>query len=186
MLLRSSRSDAPFIAASAAIAISGMFIARSSGAAAGWIALAVCCVAAIVVIAPRFASFAGEDDVASVTISAWGVRHTDAALLHEAVAWDDLVEVDAITTGDDEDGETLFLVLRSRHDTTVVIPHVLAVESGLIGALHHRLTGFDDVAFADAIASHHESMFVLWRATAGGRIGGQRSSARIREFSTVA
>lgn len=187
MLLRSSRSDTAFFAASAAIAIAGMFVARSSGAAAAWIALAVCCGAAIVIIAPRFAPFAGDGDVATVAVSAWGVRHTDSALLHEAVSWDDLAEVDAITTGDDEAGETLFLVLRSRLGNTVVIPHTLAVESGVISALHDRLRGFDDRAFGDAIASYYESLFVLWRVPAESAGATRRvGAARIREVVRAA
>ena len=164
MLLRTSRSDAPSIAASAAIAITIMMIARRGESTTAWAILAASATAAIIFIAPRVMLLASrEADSATVDVSPWGIRHSDAAGLHESVAWGDLSEVAVITTTDPEHDEDMFFVLRGRNGNRVVIPHILAVESGVIASLRSKLSQFDDDAFADAIASHHDSMFVLWR-----------------------
>jgi hypothetical protein len=164
MLLRTSRSDAPSIAASAAIAITGMLIARRGESTAAWAILAASCTAAIIFIAPRFAMLTEDVDAATLKVTAWGVRHFNHSGLHEAVAWDDLHEVSVVTTARDGHEEDMFIVLRGRHENSVVVPHTLAVESGMLSELHDKLSSFDDDAFADAIATHEDSRFVLWRA----------------------
>ena len=91
-------------------------------------------------------------------------RHDDSGT-HESVSWNDLTEVSVVTTIDaPEDDEDVHLVLRGKAGSGVVIPHTLAVESGVLTELQLRLSEFDNQAFLDAMMSAVNNVFVLWRA----------------------
>ncbi|MCC7052856.1 MAG: hypothetical protein IT355_06275 [Gemmatimonadaceae bacterium] len=174
MLLRTTRSDAPLIAASAAIAITGMLIARNGESLSLWPMLAAGCAAAAVIIAPRIARhFAADDE--TLDISPWGVRHHLGDALHESVGWRELSEVLVMTSAGDRDEEDMFILLRGRNENTVVIPHTLAVESGIISELRSRLSNFDDLVFADALSDRSNNMFVVWRAPDEAPVTEERS-----------
>ena len=162
---RTSRLDAVIIAASAVLAIGGMLILRR-GDSAGWVLLALCTVAAAYVFLRPFfpAEDAGANGVA-LDVTPWGISRHDDTGTHESVSWNDLTEVSVVTTIDaPEDDEDVHLVLRGKAGSGVVIPHTLAVESGVLTELQLRLSEFDNQAFLDAMMSAVNNVFVLWRA----------------------
>ncbi len=165
MIPRTSRMDASIIAASAVLAIGGMLIVRR-GEPLGWLLLGLCSVAvAFVVLRPLFPTADPGTDGDALDVTPWGIsRHNDTGT-HEAVSWNDLTEVSVVTTVDAlEDDEDIHLVLRGKEGSGVVIPHTLAVESGVITELQLRLSEFDNQAFLDAMMSAVNNVFVLWRA----------------------
>jgi hypothetical protein len=165
MLLRTSRSDAYVIAASAVLAIAGMLIIRNGGIEGWWLLLACCLSAALVMLRPFVPSRLKGDDSESLDISPWGVRRFDNAGLHEAVSWSDLSEVSVVTSfNEGPDVEEVYLVLRGRHNNGMIVPHTLAVESGILSELHQRLSEFNSQALVDALASTADKVFVLWKA----------------------
>jgi hypothetical protein len=164
MLLRTSRTDAMLIAASAVFALGGMLLARSGDVTGWWILLACTCSAAAILLRPQFTAgdLRADDDL--LDVSSWGVRRFGADGLHEAVSWPDLLEVAVATSARTMDEEDVYVVLRGRFGNDVSVPHSLAVESGVLTALQLRLNGFNDAAFIDALTSTGEGLFVLWRA----------------------
>ena len=167
MIPRTSRTDAIIITASAVLAIGGMVMVRQ-GNAVGWLLLLFCSAAVAVVVLrpflPRAVSAAGND---ALDVTPWGIsRHNDTGT-HEAVSWSDLTEVAVVTTVDAlEDAEDVHIVLRGKGGSGVVIPHTLAVESGVLTELQLRLSEFDNQAFLDAMMSAVNNVFVLWSAPA--------------------
>ncbi len=164
MLLHTSRTDAYAIAASAVLALGGMLIVRQGNMAGWWMLLAFSCTAVLILLRPYLPSFRDETDPEALDISAWGVRRFDTGGLHEAVSWADLREVAVVTSAPVADDEDVFVLLRGHDENRVMIPHTLAVESGVLSELHLRLQGFDDSAFIAALSSSAEGLFVLWRA----------------------
>ena len=164
MLLRTSRTDAFAIAASAVLAIGGMLIVRNGEPAGWWLLLACSLTAAVVILRPFVPTVDRDSAGETLDISPWGVRRFDHAGLHEAVSWADLSEVAVVTTAEEDDTEDVYLVLRGRHNNGLMVPHSLAVESGILSELHLRLSEFDSQAFIDALSSTVDKTFVLWRA----------------------
>ena len=164
MLLRTSRTDAIAIAASAVLVIGGILIVRSGNAAGWWLLLAGSLSCALVILRPLVSMPSNDADGERLDISPWGVRRHDGTGLHEAVSWSDLSEVAVVTTAEAPDTEDVYLVLRGRNHNRLVVPHSLAVESGILSELHLRLTEFDSQAFIDALSSTVDKVFVLWRA----------------------
>jgi hypothetical protein len=164
MLLRTSRTDAYAIAASSVLALGGMLIVRNGNLVGWWILLVFSCTAVLVLLRPYLPSFRSDTDPDSLELSAWGVRRFDSGGLHEAVSWSDLREVSVVTTAPAPDDEDIYVLLCGHDDNRVMIPHTLAVESGVLSELHLRLQGFDDSAFIAALSSSAEGLFVLWRA----------------------
>lgn len=180
MIRRTSRMDAIIIAASAVLAIGGTLILRR-GDAVGWLLLGLCSLAAAFVVLRRFlpaadAGTAGD----ALDVTPWGIsRHDNDTGTHEAVSWNDLTEVSVVTTVDAlEDDEDVHLVLRGKEGSGVVIPHTMAVESGVITELQLRLSEFDNQAFLDAMMSAVNNVFVLWRAPAAARSPMRNVSAK--------
>ena len=164
MLLRTSRTDAYMIAASAALAIGGVWIVRQGDPVGWWLLLGCSVAAALVTLRPFLQTFEREPDGETLDISPWGVRRYDNAGLHEAVSWSDLSEVAVVTSAEGPDVEDVYLVLRGASNNGLIVPHTLAVESGILSELHLRLSGFDSQVFIDALASTVDKVFVLWRA----------------------
>ena len=167
MTSRTSRMDVGIIAVSAIVAIGGMLILRH-GEAIGWLLLLLCSVAAaFVLLRPFLPAERGLEDCDALDVTPWGISRRDDTGTHEAVAWTDLTEVAVVTTVDAlEDEEDVHLVLRGREGSGVVIPHTLAVESGVLTELQMRLSEFDNQAFLDAMMSAVSNVFVLWRSPA--------------------
>ncbi len=166
-----TRAGSPALAASAALTAGGTD--RRNENAAGWAVLALSCVAALLYLRPELASLSGRDvveDQERLEFAHWGVRHNMGDGQYRAISWGDLKEVTVLTTDGSDDDEDMFIVLRGADDRGMVVPHMLAVESGLLIELHRRLRGFDDSAFIAAIASHTNSVFVLWRAGEHGAV----------------
>jgi hypothetical protein len=164
MVLHQSRTDAITIAEAAVLAVGGLLIIRS-GDSAGWFLLLACSFAAALVLIKPFVPSADRDiDPESLDISPWGVRRYNLAGMHEAVSWSDLREVAVVTAAEDAEIDDVYLVLRGRTNDGVIVPHSLAVESGILSELHLRLSEFDSQAFVDALACTAEKVFVLWRA----------------------
>ena len=164
MLLRTSRTDAIAIAAAAILAVGGILIVFSDNAVGWWLLLACSLACALVILRPLVSMPKYDADDESLDISPWGVRRHDSTGLHEAVSWSDLSEVAMVTTAESPDAEDVYLILRGRNHTRLVVPHSLAVESGILSELHLRLTEFDSQAFIDALSSTVDRVFVLWRA----------------------
>lgn len=165
MIPRTSRMDALIIAASAVLAIGGMLSLRS-GEAFGWLLLLLCSVAAAFVVLRPFLPVTSTDGDA-LDVTPWGISRHNHTGTHEAVSWHDLTEVAVVTTVDAlDDNEDVHLILRGKEGSGVVIPHTLAVESGVITELQLRLSEFDNQAFLDAMMSAVNNVFVLWRSPA--------------------
>lgn len=166
MLLRTSRirPDVFAIGASAVLALGGMYIVRNGDPFGWWILLACSCTAALLLLRPHLPFLEREPDGETLDVTPWGVRRFDQAGLHEAVSWSDLSEVSVVTMNDGPDVEDVHVLLRGRANTGVLIPHTMAVESGVLTELELRLPDFDNAAFIDAMTSTKDGVFVLWRA----------------------
>jgi len=175
MFHSTTRAGAPALAASAVFAVGGT--ERRNEHTAGWAVLALSCVAALLYLRPELASLSSRNvvqDDESLDFAQWGIRHNVGSGQYNAISWGDLREVTVMTTDDSDDDDNMFIVLRGGDDNGIVVPHVLAVESGLLVELHRRLRGFDDNAFIAAIASHTNSVFLLWRSGTHGSVSPAR------------
>jgi hypothetical protein len=161
---RTSRSDAYAIATAAALGIGGMLLIRSGGGTGWWVLLAFSCAAALMFVRPFLPSFTPRPETETVDVTPWGVRRFDHDGLHEAVSWSDLSEVAVVTNRASHEDEDVYLILQGEGDNGVMVPHTLAVESGLFRDLETRLRGFDLSAFVKAMTSNADGVFVLWRA----------------------
>lgn len=164
MHLRTSHTDADEIVAFAVLTIGATLMVVLNDESVVWLALLSLSLAAAFVSLRPLATRSGREwGEASLDLSPWGVRRHDGGGLHEALAWPDLTEVSIVTAPLDPDGEDVYVVLRGRNNTGVIVPHTLAVESGILSELQLRLSEFDSEAFIDALASTTEKTFVLWR-----------------------
>ena len=161
---RTSRTDAYAIATAAALGLGGMFLIRSGGGNGWWVLLGCSCAAALVFIRPFLPSFAPQPETETLDVTPWGIRRFDHDGLHEAVSWTDLSEVAVVTSRATHGDEDVYLVLQGQNDNGVMVPHTLAVESGLFRDLETRLRGFDLTTFVKAMTTSVDGVFVLWRA----------------------
>lgn len=179
MLRRTSITDAYVIAVSTLLGVGGVYyVAR--GDSVGWLLLLACSLSAVLVILRPFTQ-AIEDNAKireTLDVSPWGVRRIYGAGLNESVSWSDLSEVDVVATPDAEDIEDVYLVLRGQNTNELIVPHTLAVESGILSELERRLGEFDNQAFIDALSSSVDKVFVLWRAS--GPVGQFGGDTRLR------
>jgi hypothetical protein len=164
MHLRNTRSDSYAIAGSAALAIGGVMAIRSGDNVGWWILAAFICTAAMLLARPWFLSEARTRDDETIDMSSWGIRRSGENGLRESVAWTDLTEVAVLTTAGGSFTEDVFLVLRGLGNDGVVVPHTMAVESGVLTELQARLPDFDNAAFVDALNCTRDDVFVVWRA----------------------
>lgn len=166
MLRLTSITDAYVIAVSALLAIGGVFFI-SQGDSLGWLLLLACTLSTVLLISRPFTQAIENEAIRGekLDVSPWGVRRYDSSGLHEAVSWSDLSEVDVVATPDTENVEDVYLVLRGQNTNGLIVPHTLAVESGILSELERRLGEFDTQAFIDALSSSVDKVFVLWRAS---------------------
>jgi hypothetical protein len=97
-----------------------------------------------------------------LTADADGVRRTLADGRHEAVRWDELVEVEVLTTSvgvHRDDG--VLLVLAGEGERGCLVPSRLAVEHGVIERLH-ALPGFDGRRLVAAMERPPPSRTTCW------------------------
>ena len=97
-----------------------------------------------------------------VTVDAEGVSRTLADGRHEAVRWDEVVEVEVMTTAvgvHKEDG--VVLVLAGDGERGRLLPSRFAVEHGVIARLH-ALPGFDSRRLVAAMEKSPPSRTTCW------------------------
>lgn len=179
MLRRISITDAYVITVAALMGAGGiLYVGR--GNSLGWLLLLACVLSSALVISRPFTQAIDEEARLSekLDVSPWGVRRYDSAGLKEAVSWSDLSEVDVVATPDTDDIEDVYLVLRGQNTNGLIVPHTLAVESGILSELERRLGEFDSQAFIDALSSSVDKVFVLWRASE--TVSEFRPDARLR------
>ncbi len=169
MHTRTLRPDAVGVTAAVAVAFAGTlgtFLLARLGRFSGWSLLALAAVAATsawFIHARR--TLRGPDGATDILdLSDWGIRHYRDDLVQSAIAWSDLEEVLVVTTREGEAEDTLHLVLNGTSGASVVVPHFVAVESGVLTELEQRLAGYDTKTFFDAIMHHGTDVFVVWRA----------------------
>jgi hypothetical protein len=95
---------------------------------------------------------------------------------HEAVGWDDLVEVAIRTTPAGPWQEDMFFLLTGRDGGGVAVPQGEAVARDLLGWLQ-ALPGFDNQQLVEAMGCAEDAMFVCWRRpdpTSGQASGPER------------
>jgi hypothetical protein len=97
-----------------------------------------------------------------VVIDQVGVRRRLPDGRHEAVGWDDLVEIAIRTTPEDPWQEDVFFLLTGRDGGGVAVPHGEAVELELLGWLQ-ALPGFDNQQVVEAMTCAEDALFVCWR-----------------------
>ncbi|MBC7842240.1 MAG: hypothetical protein H7099_08000 [Gemmatimonadaceae bacterium] len=166
MLRRVSITDAYVIVVAALLGAGGIFFV-GRGDSLGWWLLVACVLSTLLVISRPFTQAIDDESHKrdKLDVSQWGVRRYDSAGMNESVSWSDLSEVDVVATPDTEDIEDVYLVLRGQNTNGLIVPHTLAVESGILGELERRLGAFDSQAFVDALSSSVDKVFVLWRAS---------------------
>ena len=107
----------------------------------------------------------------AIRIDDRGVRRTLAGGNAEQVAWNDLLEVSVITTGDGPFAEDVFFVLAGTGGSGCIVPQD-APESGPLLDRLQRLPGFDNDALVRAMGSTEEARFVCWRRSTASVEGG--------------
>lgn len=98
-----------------------------------------------------------------LTIDEVGITRT-AKDLREQVAWVDIASVRIMTTDQGPWIEDVFFVIDSRNGNGCVVPHDLAVKSGLLEALQARLEGLNNAAVIAAMTSTDKRVFTIWEA----------------------
>jgi hypothetical protein len=99
----------------------------------------------------------------SLEFSDQGVRRVLPDGRVEQVGWDELAEVQVMTTSDGPFTEDVFFVLFGRNEGQgCVVPHSKADDSFLRRL--QALPGFDNEALIRAMISVVEDQFLLWRA----------------------
>lgn len=171
MTFRTFRSDAPLIAASTLFAIGGFVALRISDSSTRLTVLGALAGTAVLAAAIRFARRRpAAGDPTTLTISETGVHRTGARGYRVDVRWDDIAEVAAITTDHGVFEEDCFVALRNTAEHRIIIPHTLAVKSGLMAELQRRLDGFDSAAFSAALNCRADRVFRLWLSPNPGKL----------------
>lgn len=164
MSSRAVSLDAVTVGASAAVASAGV-LAVSAGSAAAWVVIAVSAAAAATIYRMRRSTAPpSAPEVESIAVSDWGVTRLTDETVTDSVAWTDLEEVMIVTTADGPNHENLYLVLRGTSGASIIAPHPLVVESGILTELEERLQGYDTDTFFEAMMNTGDEVFVVWRA----------------------
>ncbi len=96
-----------------------------------------------------------------LTIDDVGITRT-AQELREHVAWVDIARVRIMTTDQGPYQEDVFFVVDSKNGEGCIVPHDLAVRSGLLEALQSRLAGVNSAAVIEAMGSSENRVFTIW------------------------
>ncbi len=97
-----------------------------------------------------------------VVVDDWGVRRRSADDAVEEVAWNNLVEVDIVTTDQGPYLEDVFFVLHGSDGKGCVVPQELAVPAKLLERLQ-ALPDFDNGKVIEAMACAENARFVCWK-----------------------
>ena len=80
------------------------------------------------------------------------------------VAWAEITEVRIRTTSDGPFLPDVFWVLHAGEEVPrIVCPQGATGEEGLLEAMQHRLPGFDNDAFGQAMCCADDATFLVWR-----------------------
>jgi hypothetical protein len=101
----------------------------------------------------------------AIRVDDWGVQRDLGDGRAERVAWDALVEVSVLTTGEGPFAEDVFFLLAGEDGTGCVVPQGAPESAGLLERLQ-RLPGFDNGAFIRAMSRTEDARFVCWRRPA--------------------
>ncbi|HSA90984.1 MAG TPA: hypothetical protein VLF42_13925 [Burkholderiales bacterium] len=83
----------------------------------------------------------------------------------ERVSWQDLTQVEILTTDAGPSSEDLFFILHGRDGKGVAVSNDLAVKHGLVATLQNRLPGLDNKAIIDASLCIEVRRFLVWQKT---------------------
>ena len=98
-----------------------------------------------------------------VEMDEYGVTRYLSDGTKEYVAWDDLAEVEIVTTADGPFIEDVFFILKGRSGSGCVVPHGLACDVKLLERLQ-RLPGFRNEMVIKAMCCTDEDRFSCWNA----------------------
>lgn len=162
------------VTASAVLACAAVAASRHS-AVAGWSTLGAFVAAlAVVFLAPSTPALSMLRDRERFEITDWGVRRYEHRRQQDAVAWSEVEELAVITTPQGPTSEDLYLVLRGRGGTGVLMTREAAIESGAIAAFTAHLARFDAGRLATAMQQTGDGFAVIWTAAQEG--GASRAS----------
>lgn len=164
--IRSPRADAALLAGSAVIALVGIMAVREGGATVWWMAGACVVLAAVMLLRPLLPAFGTASRTESLDVSPWGLLMFDGGQLRDSVSWADLEEVAVVTTPDGPRSDAFYLVLRGTSGNGVIIPHAMAVTSGVLAALPQHVADFHTERLTAAMASPDDDVHIVWRAPA--------------------
>ena len=166
MFLRSTRTDVSAVAASALCLVAATYAVRhpEQSGIAGVTAVAALLAATALLRLPKRRPVTRDSASDTIEITPHGVRRAVPVGHSDTVPWEEIMEVTALTMSGARDEEDVFIVVRATGEQSVIVPHTVAVESGLLSALEARLGGFDRSAFAMALNSAADRVFLLWRA----------------------
>jgi hypothetical protein len=102
-------------------------------------------------------------DTGQLTIDDVGITRT-ARKLREHVPWADIVRVRIMTNDHGPWLEDVFFVVDGKNGQGCVVPHDLAVRSGLLEALQTRLDSVDSATVIEAMTSVENRIFTIWEA----------------------
>lgn len=102
-------------------------------------------------------------ETGQLTIDDAGITRT-ARKLREHVPWADIVRVRIMTNDQGPWLEDVFFVVDGKNGQGCVVPHDLAVRSGLLEALQTRLEGVNSAAVIEAMLSVDNQVFTIWEA----------------------
>ncbi len=101
--------------------------------------------------------------VIQMTESAVSCHRPDGVV--ETVRWDDLQQVQVLTTSDGPFAPDCFWLLRGPETTGCCIPQGATGDAELLDRIQ-KLPGFDNLAFIEAMGSTQEAIFTCWQRPA--------------------
>lgn len=184
--VRSPRAEAVVIAGAAVIALAGSMAVRQGGQTVWWMAGAAVVLAVAMILRPQLPGFRLSSRAETLDVSLWGLRMFDAGELRDSVSWADLEEVAVVTTPDGPGPEESYLVLRGTSGNGVIIPHAVAVNSGVLSALPLYVPGFDTHRLAAAMASDTDDVHLIWRAPTAAFAPAAEGGWQVRHWNPTA
>jgi hypothetical protein len=101
----------------------------------------------------------------TIQVDEAGVLRVDRDI-HEQIHWDDVSQIQIVTTDDGPYREDVFFVLLGQDGKGCLVPHDAAVRTDLLAELQRRFQNLDNELVIKAMSCTSNSRFVVWTRNA--------------------